>query len=411
MWVNMRGRLKIKQYPAMQEAGLVVLLVLGLVLGLATAQSDFNGRLSDEEVKYITHRQLLYYNAESGDRGETIEVDPRFKFSNPKLKDAYIALQAWKEAIFSDPLNITGNWVGPDVCNYTGVFCSSPPYNKSIVVVAGIDLNHADIAGYLPTQLGLLTDLALFHINTNRFCGIVPKSFKNMSLLHELDISNNRFAGPFPKVVLHLPSLKYLDIRFNEFEGTLPTKLFDKDLDAIFVNNNRFHLEIPTNLGNSPVSVVVFANNNLKGCVPPSLGKMAATLNEIILLNNNLSACLPSEIGLLKNLTVFDVSFNKLVGSLPDSIGQLVSLEQLDVAHNMLTGKIPQSICALPNLDNFTYSYNFFTGEAPNCLTLPSRGATFNDKRNCIPSRPVQRTLQQCSAFLSRPGVDCSASS
>ncbi|OMO97702.1 pollen-specific leucine-rich repeat extensin-like protein 1-like protein [Corchorus olitorius] len=41
-------------------------------------------------------------------------------------------------------------------------------------VVAGIDLKNADIAGYLPVELGLLTDIALFHVNSNKFCGIIP---------------------------------------------------------------------------------------------------------------------------------------------------------------------------------------------------------------------------------------------
>lgn len=35
-------------------------------------------------------------------------------------------------------------------------------------------------------------------------------------------------------------------------------------------------------------------------------------LNEIILLNNGLRSCIP--IGRLKNLMVFDISFNELVG-------------------------------------------------------------------------------------------------
>ena len=86
---------------------------------------------------------------------------------------------------------------------------------------------------YIPEELGLLTDLALFHINSYRFCGTLPHKFEHLKLLFELDISNNRFAGKFPRVVLRLPSLKFLDLRFNEFEGSVPSELFDKDLDAI----------------------------------------------------------------------------------------------------------------------------------------------------------------------------------
>ncbi|KAJ4873627.1 Leucine-rich repeat extensin-like protein 4 [Raphanus sativus] len=204
---------------------------------------------------------LLYYRDEFGDRGENVTVDPSLVFENPRLRSAYIALQAWKQAILSDPNNITLNWIGSNVCNYTGVFCSRAPDNRRIRTVAGIDLNHADIAGYLPEELGLLTDLALFHVNTNRFCGTVPRKFKHLKLLFELDLSNNRFAGKFPGVVLDLPSLKFLDLRFNEFEGTVPKELFSKPLDAIFINHNRFRFELPDNFGDSPVSVVVLANN------------------------------------------------------------------------------------------------------------------------------------------------------
>ncbi|CAI0389899.1 unnamed protein product [Linum tenue] len=283
------------------------------------------GTLTHAEVSYLRRRQLLYYKDAAGDRGENITIPPGFVFENSRLRDAYIALQAWKQAIISDPFNVTGNWTGPDVCTYEGVFCAPAPDNKTIRTVAGVDLNHADIAGYLPEELGLLRDLAIFHINSNRFCGMVPRTFKIWKRLYELDLSNNRFAGPFPNVTLQMPKLKFLDLRFNEFEGTVPKELFDKDLDAIFINHNRFRFELPDNFGNSPVSVIVLANNNFHGCVPASLGNMT-NLEEIIMMNNGFRSCLPPEIGRLRNATVFDVSFNQLMGPLPDTIGGMEEL-------------------------------------------------------------------------------------
>uniref|UniRef100_A0A251UQ98 Cell wall hydroxyproline-rich glycoprotein n=1 Tax=Helianthus annuus TaxID=4232 RepID=A0A251UQ98_HELAN len=220
---------------------------------------------------------FLHTSAAADDNDNDADDLNNLVFENPSLRKVYIALQAWKSAIFSDPFNFTANWTGPAVCSYGGVFCAPSLSNSSNRVVAGIDLNHGDIAGYLPPELGLLTDLALFHINSNRFCGTVPNTFKKLKLLHELDLSNNRFVGTFPTVVLSLPKLKFLDLRFNEFEGSVPIKLFDKDLDAVFLNDNRFKFGIPPNLGNSPVSVLVLANNNLGGCLPASIGQMGAT--------------------------------------------------------------------------------------------------------------------------------------
>ncbi|KAL0338820.1 UNVERIFIED_CONTAM: Leucine-rich repeat extensin-like protein 2 [Sesamum angustifolium] len=195
-------------------------------------------------------------------------------FENPSLRQAYIALQAWKKAIFSDPFNFTANWTGSDVCSYGGVFCAASLSN-SRQSGGGIDLNHADIAGYLPDELGLLTDLALFHINSNRFCGVVPNSFKKLKLLFELDLSNNRFVGGFPKVVLSLPSLKFLDLRFNEFEGGVPSQVFDKDLDALFLNDNRFQFGIPENLGIRRFPFWFLLITILEAVSPAALGRWA----------------------------------------------------------------------------------------------------------------------------------------
>eukprot|EP00249_Psilotum_nudum_P003759 c17253_g1_i1 orf=896-2224(+) len=363
------------------------------------------GHLTSPDSRQLIEQQQVHVEQfYSTGRGRSIvEVDESFEFDNDRLRNAYIALQAWKKVIYSDPSNITGSWVGPDVCDYKGVFCEPAMDDPCIDTVAGIDLNHADLAGFLPEELGLLTDLALFHINTNRFCGVVPLSFGNLKILFELDLSNNRFVGGFPEIVFSLPVLHYLDIRFNDFEGSLPSSLFSAKLDAIFVNDNRFEQGIPPNLGSSPASVVVLANNKFSGCVPPSIGNMGATLNEILFINNQLTGCLNPDIGELQNLTVFDVSFNQLSGTLPETIGELDNLEQLDVADNMFTGEIPSEICALPKLQNFTYSDNYFTGEAPNCLALPSRGVPIDDRGNCIPGRPSQKSEKQCDAFLAHP--------
>ncbi|PIN15184.1 Ras suppressor protein (contains leucine-rich repeats) [Handroanthus impetiginosus] len=320
------------------------------------------------------------------------------------LHRAYIALQAWKHVIYSDPKNFTSNWNGPNVCNYTGIYCAPYPNDTTIRVVAGIDLNHADIAGFLPDELGLLSELALIHLNSNRFCGILPKTLSKLSVLYELDISNNRFVGPFPSVVLSLPSLRYLDLRYNEFEGPLPPELFNKNLDAIFVNNNRFTSMIPPNLGSSTASVVVFANNRFGGCLPKSIAKFAHTLEELLLINTSISGCLPYELGFLYKLKVLDVSFNQIVGPIPYSLAGLSHLERLDLAHNKMSGIVPEGICVLPNLSNFTFSYNFFCEEQGACNNLTSKGIVFDDRRNCLPDKPLQRSKKECEA---QKPVDC----
>ncbi|GLU06394.1 hypothetical protein SLE2022_234340 [Rubroshorea leprosula] len=328
--------------------------------------------------------------------------------TNPKLQQAYIAFQAWKRVIFSDPNNFITNWVGPNVCNYTGVYCAPAPYDETLTVVAGVDFNHANLAGFLPNELGLLSDLALIHLNSNRFCGVLPNTLSNLTLLFELDLSNNRFVGPFPSVILSLPSLHYLDLRFNEFEGPVPPQLFNQGLDAIIVNNNNFTGSLPTAFkANISPSVIVFANNRFRGCLPPSIANLADSLEELLFINTSLSGCLPPEIGHLYKLKVFDVSYNNLVGPVPYSMAGLYHLQQLNLAHNKLTGGVPDGICALPNLENFTISFNFFCEEGWVCQNLSSKGIAFDDSWNCLPEKKRQRSENKCQAVYKHP-VECS---
>jgi len=279
----------------MQVSGCFLLLFSSLLFSFST----LSFALSEAEASLIARRQLLAIR-ENGFHTNTFnfKVDDDTTFDNTRLKKAHVALQAWKKAVYSDPFNTTANWVGTDVCSYNGVFCAPALDDKNVNVVAGIDLNHADIAGYLPPELGLLTDVALFHINSNRFCGIIPRSMSDLKIMHEFDVSNNRFVGPFPDVVLSWPSVKFIDIRFNNFEGLLPPQIFERDLDALFLNNNRFRSSIPDTIGKSTVSVVTFANNKFSGCIPRTIGKML-NLNEILFINNELGGCFPGEIGSL----------------------------------------------------------------------------------------------------------------
>ncbi|KAF8660955.1 hypothetical protein HU200_057335 [Digitaria exilis] len=389
----------------------VVVVYLSGVLLAGALLTATTAALTDAEASSIAARQLLsFHEPGDGDLPDDFEFDIHVDvtFGNPRLRRAYGALQAWRCAIYSDPKNFTGNWVGPDVCSYFGVTCANALDDPTTTVVDGVDLNGGDIAGYLPVELGAMAELALFHTNSNRFCGIIPKSFNRLSLLHELDVSNNRFVGGFPHVVLEIPVLKYLDLRFNDFDGELPPELFKKDLDAIFVNSNRFVGAIPENLGNSTATVVVLANNGFVGCIPRSVGAMVGTLDQLVLLNNRLDGCLPPEIGELVNTTVVDVSGNKFVGTLPEGIVNMTGLEQLDVSRNQLAGGVAEGICELPVLANFSFGDNFFSVEAAACVPSLEKMVALNDSGNCFgdgrPEQKQQLSVRMCSQTPSTAG-------
>ncbi|KAF3494264.1 hypothetical protein DY000_02057351 [Brassica cretica] len=273
---------------------------------------------------------------------------------------AYSALQSWKTAITEDPSGVLKTWVGEDVCSYKGIFCSGSS-------VTAIDLNKANLKGTIVKDLSLLSDLTILHLNSNRFSGQLPDSLRALSSLQELDLSNNRFSS-----------------------------LFNKQLDAILLNNNGFTGDIPGNLGSSSASLVNLANNKLSGEIPTSFGISGSKLKEVLFLNNQLTGCIPESVGLFSDIEVLDVSFNSLMGHVPDTISCLSEIEVLNLGHNKFSGDLPDLVCSLRNLLNLTVAYNFFSGFSSECSRI-SFG--FDFAGNCIPGKGYQRPQPDCSVI------------
>lgn len=133
-----------------------------------------------KKVGFLTHKKMLFHPlriflflflsslcllqikaAESG-LGVHIKVDPKLKFENPKLREAYIALQSWKLAIFSDPFNFTANWNGSDVCSYNGIYCAPFPgsYNKTITCLPSLVSSVISLSSILTQTVSAVRSLS-----------------------------------------------------------------------------------------------------------------------------------------------------------------------------------------------------------------------------------------------------------
>ncbi|KAI3504847.1 hypothetical protein L1887_26588 [Cichorium endivia] len=324
-------------------------------------------------------------------------------FIDQRLSVVYPLIQTFKNTISSDPLNITGSWVGSDICSYRGFYCDNPPDNKTAITLASIDFNGFQLtAPSLDGFLDQLPDLALFHANSNFFSGTISPNIAKLPYLYELDISNNLFSGSFPNSILGMNSLSFLDIRFNLFTGSIPPQLFTKDLDILFVNNNNFIQKLAEILGDSHILYLTLANNKFYGPIPRSIAKYLSGSSEVLLLNNMLSGCLPYELGFLKETVVFDAGNNLLTGPLPFSLGCLKKAEVLNFAGNLLYGMVPEVVCAMGSLANLSLSDNYFIQVGPICRGLMKKGV-LDVRKNCIPGLPSQRPVRECATFFANP--------
>ncbi|KVH99389.1 uncharacterized protein At4g06744 [Cynara cardunculus var. scolymus] len=368
--------------------------------------------VSISELLVVVFVVIPHVNGSLGDLTSIVNGDPLkpikdeldgLVFIDQRLSVVYPLIQNFKNIISSDPLNITGSWVGSDICNYTGFYCDNPPDNKTAITVASIDFNGFQLAApSLNGFLDQLPDLALFHANSNFFSGTISPKIANLPYLYEFDISNNLFSGPFPNSILGMNSLSFLDIRFNSFTGSIPPQLFTKDLDILFVNNNNFIQRLADVLGNSHILYLTLANNKFYGPIPHSIAKYLSGLSEVLLLNNMLSGCLPYELGFLKETVVFDAGNNLLTGPIPFSLGCMKKAEVINFAGNLLRGVVPEVVCAINGLTNLSLSDNYFIQVGPICRGLMRKGVV-DVRNNCIPGLPAQRPVEECVAFFAKP--------
>jgi hypothetical protein len=351
----------------------------------------------------------LFYGVAAGagaSNRKALAQPPSGKIS-PRVLKFYPIIQEFKKRITYDPKGILKTWDPNDknVCNYKGFFCDIFPADKQMTV-AGVDFTGFGFAGKQGlTLFGFiekLTDITVFHANSNNFTGGIPREISTIPYFFELDLSSNKLTGQFPIEVLGAKQLTFLDLRFNHLYGTVPPQLFLLDVDVIFINNNKFEQKLPDNLGSTPALYLTFANNKFTGPIPPSIGKTKTNILEVLFLNNKLTGCLPFEIGYLGNATAFDVSSNYLTGPIPHSFQCLFNIEVLNLARNHFYGSIPEAICKLPNLSYLDLSRNYFTQVGTECRKLVNK-KVLHLQKNCIQDLPHQRSKAECAAFFSKP--------
>nr|TKW16690.1 hypothetical protein SEVIR_5G315800v2 [Setaria viridis] len=221
---------------------------------------------------------------------------------------------------------------------------------------------------------GGLGETTTLDMNGSKFNGTIPASLTGLWSLQYLDVSGNRFTGTIPALLSGLRNLQLLGLNDNLFTGTIPADLGElASLHMLYLANNQFDAgQLPSSFKNLTNLVSLWASQcNLVGEFPNFLW----SLKELQLLNlytNNLTGNLVVDGLVARNLTVIDVSENKITGvipSIPASIGRLPSLTRLRLHTNMLNGTLPPELGKQsPGLNYVEVDYNELTAEIPEGL-------------------------------------------
>ena len=150
----------------------------------------------------------------------------------------------------------------------------------------------------------------------------------------ELDLHRNQLSGWLPPELGKLTNLEDLNLSFNFLRGKIPPELgILPNLERLVLNENELSGNIPLVLGNLPkLEILALGGNRLFGRIPPELGDLS-TLKYLYLYDNSLQGDVPPELGHLPHLTRLNLEGNKLTGCLPTNWQ-----DQLEQRNSRLSG-------------------------------------------------------------------------
>ena len=238
--------------------------------------------------------------------------------------------------------------------------------------VTELRLDHNNLTGILPEELGSLAALKELDLEDNKISGSLPESLGKLISLTNIDLNRNRFKGAIPASFANLTRLRYLDLSVNRLVGVIPDALGNLTLlESFKLRHNDLTGPIPAWLGSlNQLRRIELHFNNLTGRIPETLGNLAS-LYKLDLAYNNLTGPIPAALGNLVSLLELGLGANNLTGSIPASLWRLTQLWHLDLASNALEGAVPDSILALKNLSWLFLGGNRFTS-LPDITGLPN---------------------------------------
>ena len=139
--------------------------------------------------------------------------------------------------------------------------------------VTALDLSGNGLTGYLPRELGKLSELRTLNLSTNDLVGGIPPEFGNLSELRTLNLSFNELIADIPDELGNLSELRTLNLSSNDITDEIPYELDTlsnlRTLDLAF---NKLVGTIPTELDTlSNLTSLFISGNRLAGCVPDGL--------------------------------------------------------------------------------------------------------------------------------------------
>ncbi|KAJ9560149.1 hypothetical protein OSB04_005309 [Centaurea solstitialis] len=262
---------------------------------------------------------------------------------------------------------------------FTGLLPNEISEGSSILRM--LDIGGNLLSGVIPPWIGNLTSLDALVIRNNMFegqfpCGSIP-SCSGMQIMEHLHLESNRFTGSIPESFRNLTSLLTLDMGNNKLSGigrlSSLKKLEMLDLSMSYIEES----SIFASLGAlTSLKILDLSYSLLSGDFPAHELAAMENLQILDLTVNGFSGTFEmqgfeSRSGLRK-LEILNLGHNFFDESIFPSLSALPSLKVLNISDNQFEAFPAKVFCKLKNLHELHLSDNKFEGEFPPCFSSSS---------------------------------------
>ncbi len=213
----------------------------------------------------------------------------------------------------------------------------------------------------LPEEIGHLTELKDFRINSNKVTGNIPEALYSLTKLENLYLQNNNITGSLSDKLGQLKELKQLYIDRNaNMTGGIPAQIGQlTKLERINISQSGIGGSVPAEIGQCVALLQFMAfKTNLTGALP-DVWDLPQLQTVMMHTNPGLTGELPASLGKLKPLASGTAPSIQLygcnfTGNIPESFATLPdATKQVHIYENKMSGEVPATVVAHPNFESW----------------------------------------------------------